>query len=183
MSRLYSDAMDGFPPLCNLLCRSSRQRSRSLRRNIARLRRRRRQRSALSGWRSAVGAGLARGDARPAQIRLPCHAEGTAGAGTGQDRSRASRRLQNLCRHASAYPGDPAGRRFHQRLYRGRARRAVGRTGTACRGLRARIRFVPRAAHAGGPDTAQSRRPDAEAARLSRSTSDIPTCWKTSASI
>ena len=82
----------------------------------------RRQRPALSGRHCAVGAGLARGDARPAQIRLPCHAEGAAGAGAGQDRSRPARCVRNLCRHASGNPGDPAGRRFHQRLYRGRAR-------------------------------------------------------------
>ena len=59
---------------------------------------------------------------------------------------------------------------------------AIGRTGAACRGLRARIRLLPRAAHAGGSGAAKSVRLDAEAARISRALGISLRAWKTSAS-
>ena len=71
---------------------------------------------------------------------------------------------------------------FDQRFYRGRAGRALGRTGAACRGLRARIRFIPRAADAGGSGAAKSRRADAEAVRPSRSLGLSLRAWRSSAS-
>jgi len=46
--------------------------------------------------------------------------------------------------------------RFDQRLYRGRACRAVARSGAACRRLHLRIRFVPRAAYTRGSCAAKS---------------------------
>ena len=55
---------------------------------------------------------------RSPQIRLSRHAEGADVAGARQDRGRASCCLRSVCRNAPGNSGDPAGRRFDQRLYR-----------------------------------------------------------------